>query len=302
MMGAGSGPTACSSPKPVETESIVQRCCTAELGALMDIPLAGMSVRMSPSMYSDNALYQLSNVLAAGGRHSTAIALRLLAQAGYTTLEHVDAVSDWVLLSIRGIGVTRLMEVRRLTRNDWQPPSAQSIQAANWFLAAAQFALRYWPPETLASVIRGSTLRVADGAPHDKRLAIDVFSHAVRQALRHCEAEELIQALRQADGGPGECARQVGEAASGPRIAVEQAASKLPSSPAPELSMTPSDEPGAAEDSDHFAHPRHKRLEIVEDYWAARERGLVQNKENWARSHYHISAKTLLNYEREFRD
>lgn len=257
---------------------------------------------MSAGTYSDNALYQLSHVLAGGGRHSTAVALRLLAQAGYATLEQVDAISDWVLLSIRGIGTTRLMEVRQLTRNDWQPPSAQSIQAANWFFSAAQFALRYWPPETLASVIRDSAPRVADGARLDKHLAIDVFSHAVRQALHHCEAEELIQALRQADGRPGECARQAREVASGPRIAVEKAVTKLPSSPGPELSTTPSDGSGAAEDSDRFAHPRHKRLEIVEDYWAARERGLVQNKENWARSHYHISAKTLLSYEREFRD
>ena len=257
---------------------------------------------MSAGTYSDNALYQLSRVLAGGGRHSTAVALRLLAQAGYTTLEQVDAVSDWVLLSIRGIGATRLMEIRQLTRSDWQPPSAQSIQTANWFLAAAQFALRYWPPETLAFVIRGSTPSVADGAPLDKRLAIEVFSHAVRQALRHCEAEELIQALRQADGRPGECSRQAREVASGPSITVEKAATQLASSPAPALSVTPSDGSGAVEDNDRFAHPRHKRLEIVEDYWAARERGLVQNKDNWARSHYHISAKTLLSYEREFRD
>ena len=252
---------------------------------------------MIASMHSNNSLSQLAHILAGGGRHSTAIALRLLAQAGYTTLEEVDAVSDWVLLSIRGIGARRLREVRQLTRTDWQPPSAQSIQAANWFLSAAQFALRYWPSETLAALIRGTAPQVADVGPIDKRLAIDVFSHAVRQALRHCEAEELIQALRQADSRSGECACQIREVGPGPAIAVEKSLNNEMSPPASDLPMTP---PNG--DSDRFAHPHHKRLEIVRDYWAARERGLVGNKDSWARSRYHISGKTLLSYEREFRN
>ena len=257
---------------------------------------------MIASTDSNNSLSQLAHILAGGGRQLPAVALRLLAQAGYTTLEEVDAVSDWVLLSIRGIGARRLREVRQLTRTDWQPPSAQSIQAANWFLSAAQFALRYWPSETLAALIRGTAPQVADVGPIDKRLAIDVFSHAVRQALRHCEAEELIQALRQADSRSGKCACQIREVGSGPAIAVEKSVNNEASPPAYELPMAPPNGDSAVGDSDRFAHPRHKRLEIVRDYWAARERGLVQNKDSWARSRYHISGKTLLSYEREFRD
>ena len=257
---------------------------------------------MSMRANGDSALHELARAMTASGCHSTAMTLRKLASEGYTTLEQVDSASDWVLLSIRGIGARRLSEVRRLTRTDWQPPSPQVIQAANWFLSAAQFALRYWPLQTLASLIRGSEPRSADVGPIDKRLAIDVFSHAVRQALRHCDAEELIQALRQENGGPGECAHQTLEVASGAAVAVDEAVTTQPSPPVSELSMTPSDGAGAAEDSDRFAHPRHKRIEIVEDYWAARDRGLVQNKDSWARSHYHISGKTLLSYEREFRN
>jgi hypothetical protein len=259
-------------------------------------------VLMPTGTYEDNALYQLAQTLAGGGRHSTATVLRLLAQAGYHTLEQVDRVSDWALLSIRGIGVGRLAEVRRLTRPDWQPPSPQAIQAANWFLSAGRFALRYWPPETLASLIRGSAPSVADVGPIDKRLAIDVFSHAVHQALRHCEAEELIQALRQAGGRSGECACQIREVGSGPAIAFEKSVNNETSPPAYELPTTPPNGDSAIGDSDRFAHPRHKRLQIVRDYWAARESGLVQNKDSWARSRYHISSKTLLSYEREFPD
>jgi hypothetical protein len=257
---------------------------------------------MSTITYSNNVLYQLAQTLAGGGRHSTALTLRLLAQAGYTTLQEVDAVSDWVLLSIRGIGARRLREVRLLTRTDWKPPSPQAIQAANWFLSSAQFALHYWPPETLVSLIRGSGPGTVNGGLIEKRIAIEVLSDAVHKALRYCEEEELVQALRQADGRPGERTRQTHEVASGSGIAVEKPAARQVSVPASELPATPSHGNGAVGDSDRFAHPRHKRLEIVEDYWAARERGLVQNKDNWARSHYHISGKTLLSYEREFRD
>jgi hypothetical protein len=64
----------------------------------------------------------------------------------------------------------------------------------------------------------------------------------------------------------------------------------------------PLDEIDVDQDNDHFAHPRHKRMEIVQRYWIARDRREIKNKDAWARSRYQISGKTLLCYEREFRD
>jgi len=69
---------------------------------------------------------------------------------------------------------------------------------------------------------------------------------------------------------------------------------------APSPPTGPSDGNGAVGDSDRFAHPRHKRLEIVRHYWSAREKREIGNKEAWARSHFNISARTLRRYEREF--
>jgi hypothetical protein len=234
--------------------------------------------------------------------YSTAIALRKLARAGYATLEQVDSTSDWVLLATPGIGIHRLTAVRRLVRPDWQPPRSRVIKVAERFLSAARFALRFWSIEELEAVIQNSISLPTVERPIEKRLSLEQFAQATRKALRHCEAEQLVQALRQADGRPGEQARQTRRVASDLSIAVEKPTTRQPSPPAPEPRTTPSSGDDAVEDSDRFAHPRHKRLEIVEDYWAARERGLVQNKDSWARSHYHISGKTLLSYEREFRD
>ena len=42
---------------------------------------------MSYHCRNDNLLYELAKTLAAGSDHSTAIALRKLAQAGYTSLD-----------------------------------------------------------------------------------------------------------------------------------------------------------------------------------------------------------------------
>jgi len=254
---------------------------------------------MNAATYDDNMLYRLAETLAGGGQHCTATALRKLAQEGYTTLEEVDGTSDWVLLSIRGIGVGRLGEVRRLTRSDWQPPSPQAIQAAAWFLSAALLALRYWSPETLVALIRGSTLATTAGDWVEKQLALDVFSQAVRKALYYCEAEELVQALWQA----GNCrAERTPPAESSSGLDVQQDAVSMRSveATAPSPPTGPSDGNGAVGDSDRFAHPRHKRLEIVRHYWSAREKREIGNKEAWARSHFNISARTLRRYEREF--
>jgi hypothetical protein len=145
---------------------------------------------------SENMLCQLAQSLTAGGDHLTAIALRKLVLAGYTTVEYMDAAPDWILLSIAGVSVKRLSAVRALTRANWRPPSAQAIQVMTWSLTAARFALRFWPPETLATVIRGSAPRLAAGCPVEERLATDVFSQAACKALGYCHVEELLWALQ----------------------------------------------------------------------------------------------------------
>jgi hypothetical protein len=157
---------------------------------------------------SGDALHKLAQAMAAAGHQSVAVALRKLAHEGYTSLEQVDNASDWVLLSIRGIGVGRLSKVRRLTRPDWQPPSPQAVQAGNRFLCAAQFALRYWPPKPLASLTRDSTAMKVSGETLEKQLALDVFSQAVQRARRHCDADELAQALGSIGNGQASWCQQ----------------------------------------------------------------------------------------------
>jgi hypothetical protein len=257
-------------------------------------------VMMGASLPSNNVLRQLAQTLTAGGHHSTATALRLLARAGYTTLEQVDAVSDWVLLSIRGIGEIRLREVRQLTRTDWQPPSPQAMHAANWFLSSAQFALRYWPPETLASLIRGSAPTTVDDGPIEKRLAIDVLSHAVRKAQHHCETEELVQALCQASHVPGSGLCQPIESTSGVSIQTRARSNGQGNTQKPESSGAKPRRRRAGTNSERFAYSRDRRLEIVERFRAARDRGEVENKDRWARLSGNISGRTLKRYELEF--
>jgi len=257
---------------------------------------------MPISANGDNTLHELARAMTAGGCHSTAVALRKLAHEGYTTLEQVDSVSDWVLLSIRGIGAGRLGEVRRLTRPDWQPPSPQAIQAGNWFLSAAQFALRYWPAETLASLIRGSASPKVTEGPIEKQLALDVFARAARTAQRYCQTRELIQALSQARNDHAESPRLVYEPFPGSEMQLQALDDSQVETPAPDLPAIPLDENDVVRDNDHFAHPRCKRIEIVRRYWIARENREIKNKDAWARSRYQISSKTLLCYEREFQD
>jgi hypothetical protein len=252
---------------------------------------------VNTSMYSDNVLYQLAQSLAGGGHHSTAAALRMLAQAGYTTLDEVDAVSDWVLLSIRGIGVRRLREVRQLTRADWQPPSPQAMQAGIWFLAAAKFALRYWPLDMLVSVIRGSAPAKITEGPVERRLAMDIFAEVERRAQGYYEPRELIQALWQTQGGSPHTVCESSPALYAETEAKENGQSRAMAS---EPSGMPLEECNETRESDHYAYPWHERLRIVRHYRAARQRGEVQNKERWADSNYSISAKTLLSYEHEF--
>ena len=256
---------------------------------------------MRACTHGENLLYELAQTLAAGNDHSTAIALRKLVQAGYTTLQQVDGVSDWALLALHGLGVKRLGAVRRLTRPDWQPPSQHAIQAANWYLSAAQFALRYWPPDTLASFIRGSAPAIATQEPIEKRLALDVFSQATSKALSHCPPQELVEMLRRARNGhrPGR-AHQDPELHHDSRVQVELIPDEQQRESGPETSRTETGRDDATAESDRFAYSPPKRREIVQHYRAVRDSGLIENKDRWAHSNYNITGRTLLNYEREF--
>jgi hypothetical protein len=258
------------------------------------------STLMHTRTHGENLLYELARTLAAGNDHSTAIALRKLVQAGYTTLQQVDVVPDYILLSIPGMGVKRLRAVRRLIRPDWQPPSRHAVQISKWYLSAVRFALCFWPPDTLASVVRGSGPAIEATQPLEARLALDVFTRAASEALRYSDAQELLQPLQEARNGhsrdnwlvavpPGDVDVQpeVGSRGQG-----------LPSSS--NVDPPPYRENGCPEESDHYAYPRQRRLEIVRRYRKARNQGEVKNKEAWAQANYGISVRTLRRYELEY--
>jgi len=149
---------------------------------------------MSPGT-GRNVLYELAQIMVGREDYPTAIALRKLARTGYSSLDEVESASDWTLLSISGIGMERLRVVRRLTRPDWQPPSPEAAKAAAHFVAAARFALRFWPQEILAALIEGSVPEVAVDQPHESRWAMELFSTAVGEALCHHRPEALIGIL-----------------------------------------------------------------------------------------------------------
>jgi hypothetical protein len=244
----------------------------------------------------DNVLYELAQIVAANGGHSVAVALRKLAQAGYSSLDEVDSAPDWTLLSISGLGVGRLGAVRRLTRSDWQPPSPQAVKVVNRFISAAAVARRFWPPEILASLVRGSTLpRAISEGPLEKRVAIDVLCDAARKAQRHCETEDLVQAVWQARH---ECHRT--DCTSGMNAETGAPHNGQDRTVEPESLKSKPCRRSAPMNSERFAYSQERRREIVERFRAARDRGEIANKDRWARSNGNISGKTLLRYEREF--
>jgi hypothetical protein len=181
----------------------------------------------------DNVLYELAETMAIADGLSTAVALRKLAQAGYGSLDEVDSASDWILLSIPGLGVGRLGAVRQLTRPDWQPPSPQAIKAADRFLLAARLALCSWPVEALLGVVQGSPPAASADQPADKRLALELMSEATYSALCHCSTGELVETLRQLGHDQPVDARH-------PDAPVER-------------------DPVTRQETDHFAYPHRKR-------------------------------------------
>ena len=249
----------------------------------------------------ENVLYELAQAMATNDGHSAAVALRKLAQAGYGSLDEVDSASDWTLLSIPGLGVGRMGAVRRLTRSDWQPPSPQAVKAVSRFVSAAQVALRFWPLEALASLIRGSAPAVATQGPIEERLALDVFSQATNKALSYCPPQELVEMLRLPRNGhhPGR-AHQDSELHHDSRLQAELIPDEQQRESGPETSRAEPGRDDAAADSDRYAYSPRKRREIVQHYRAVRDSGLIENKDRWAHSNYNIAGRTLLNYEREF--
>ena len=247
-----------------------------------------------------NLLWELAQTMTSRDSYSAAVALRKLAQAGYATLDEVDAISDWVLLATPGIGVGRLGIVRRLIRPDWQPASRKTIETAERFLTAARFALRFWPVEALASIVEGSMPVLVTDRPVEKRLAVEMFSEAARKALRHDEAEAWVLALRQLTRGRD---RQVHGKLEPHRAFSSQATAPAEGQKQPPTSnpMDTPPKPGAADpESDHYAFCSEERRRIVEHYRTAQKNGEVENKEAWAYNNHRISRKTLWRYEQEF--
>lgn len=242
----------------------------------------------------DNVLYELAQSMASDGGLAAAVALRKLAWAGYTNLDEVDSTPDWILLAIRGLGVTRLGAVRRLTRPDWQPPSPNAVRAINRFLSAARLALRFWPAETLASVILGSEVVLPPDQPYERRLAVELLSRATHIALSYCRPDELMQIFRAAQN---RCGRPDLELPSVSGVQARPQEHTPPSVP-PSTGCTKTFRKGSrARETDHFAYPERERWKIVQHYRAACERGEVLNKDSWASEHYRISGRTLLRYE-----
>jgi hypothetical protein len=256
---------------------------------------------MGDRTVGNSTLYEMAQTMVGQEDYTTAVALRKLAQAGYATLEQVDSTSDWVLLATPGIGIHRLTAVRRLVRPDWQPPPSRMTKVAERFLSTARFALRFWPIEDLEAVLQDSVSLPAGDRPIEKRLSLQQFAQAARKALRHCGAEELVQALQQACGdqfqsSPQTPAERLHSAASVHRTRSSgRSETSVPKRPAQEVRKRQ-----AGDNSQHFAFSPEKRWEIVTHYRAAWANGEVANKEQWARANYSISAKTLLRYEREF--
>ena len=254
---------------------------------------------MSDRTVGSSVLYEMAQTMVSQEDFPTAIALRKLAWAGYASLEQVDGVSDWVLLATPGIGIIRLTAVRRLVRPDWQPPQSRVIKVVERFLSAARFALRFWSLEDLESVIHGSVSLPAGDRPVEKRLSLEQFAQATRKALRHCQAEELVQTLKQANvsqrGQSGRVLEPTHDAAAQHKSQNhEQGKTSVTSRPrASDLRHH------SGRDCEQFAFSVEKRREIVEHYRSARVRGQVANKDAWAQANYSISGRTLLRYERE---
>jgi len=243
----------------------------------------------------ENLLSELAQIMTGRENYPAAAALRKLAQAGYRTLEEVDAVSDWVLLATPGIGVGRLGVVRRLLRPEWQPPPSRAIKAAQRFLAAARLSLRFWPVETLEAVLGGHRPESSSVQSPEKRVSMALFIDASQKALRHGAMTEWLDTLSQL-GGAG--AKDLPR-----RRSCTQACHSGPDEPVA-AATADQDLPQAQDaqfpDSNRYAYSPQERQRIVEHFRAAQKRGEIENKEAWVDSNYGISRKTLWRYEQEF--
>jgi hypothetical protein len=255
---------------------------------------------LSSEAIINNTLYAMAQTMSSREDYPTAVALRKLAWAGYTSLEQVDRASDWMLLAIPGVGVGRLTAIRRLIRPDWQPPRSRLFKVAERFLSAARFALRFWPVEDLEGVIQGSVSLPAGDSPIEKRLSLEQFAQATRKALRHREAEVWVPALRQVAHQHAGQRHGMLETRQDSRSKPAVPAEGHRQPPTPNSTTAPPRLAATALQSDHYAFSLEERRQIVDHYRTARRNGEVENKEAWARNNYHISRKTLWRYEQEF--
>jgi hypothetical protein len=121
------------------------------------------------------------------------------------------------------------------------------------------------------------------------RVSDDVDSLPGQESHVHGEFANLCHHIRQMLESLGD--------AGGPCAANEHDQPPWPEFPAVGMSCCAA---GKMKDSNHFAYPRSKRLEIVRHYRLDRVQGEVRNKDHWARTNYQIGGRTLSNYECEF--
>ena len=128
---------------------------------------------------------------------------------------------------------------------------------------------------------------------------MDSFILATQKARLHAGVEELIRVVRHSTG----CADL--SPSLNPRpfrgLRLSDAEVQLPQgsvSHAPGAEASEPDENGT--ESAHYAFPRQRRRQIVEDYLQAREARLVTNKDQWAWTRHNISGRTLSRYEHEY--
>jgi len=145
-----------------------------------------------------NILNELASAMRCRDHQLTAMALRALAQHGYTSLAEVESTIDCELLAIRGIGPGRLGAIRQLTQPDWRPPSRQAVRTARRLLHTTQLALRFWSVEELESALQGTKPAQPENRPAETQLSIEAFASATQEAADHHDLDALKQIVQRA--------------------------------------------------------------------------------------------------------
>lgn len=153
---------------------------------------------MASNNGNGNLLCELAKAMPARERHLTAMALRRLAKHGYTSLAEVEKATDWELLAIDGIGLSRLAAIRHLTWPGWRLPSRRAILTAGRLLSTARLALRFWSIEDLEAALTGAEPVVRENRPAETRLSMEAFTGAAREASDHHEPDVIRHIVQRA--------------------------------------------------------------------------------------------------------